>query len=345
MTVARYHGRLSRREKEAAIVSFRDHADVLVTTEAAGEGRNLQFCHAMVNFDLPWNPMKIEQRLGRIHRIGQRHDVEVTNLLCKGTIEERVMGVLESKINLFELVVGELDMILGRVDDELRPFRAHVLFTPALRLPVGVRRGSRIIPLSLTWLLGAASFADLRCPHCGVSELLVAGRQRLGCRSCLPLPASPPPAPAPPVGRPSSVTSAPPPPPSSAAAAAPPGPPAKAAEPASPASGERAACVRPAHRTGHQVRPSSGWRPRVGAPGGAVTWRPSVGAWPMSSGQRSASASAGPERARASPPIRPWPRPFASTGRAARPGRWASPSRLRSSTSRRSPSRGPGLSW
>ena len=130
MTVARYHGRLSRREKEAAIVSFRDHADVLVTTEAAGEGRNLQFCHAMVNFDLPWNPMKIEQRLGRIHRIGQRHDVEVTNLLCKGTIEERVMGVLESKINLFELVVGELDMILGRVDDNLDfeslVFAAHV---------------------------------------------------------------------------------------------------------------------------------------------------------------------------------------------------------------------------
>ncbi|MCA1656662.1 MAG: DEAD/DEAH box helicase, partial [Actinobacteria bacterium] len=128
--VASYHGGLSRREKEAAIQSFRDEAEVLVTTEAAGEGRNLQFCHAMVNFDLPWNPMQIEQRLGRIHRIGQDHDVELTNLVARGTIEDRILGVLETKINLFELVVGELDMILGRVDDDLDfesfVFAAHV---------------------------------------------------------------------------------------------------------------------------------------------------------------------------------------------------------------------------
>lgn len=105
-TVARYHGSLGRREKEGAIASFREEADVLLTTESAGEGRNLQFCHAMANFDLPWNPMQIEQRMGRIHRIGQDHDVEVTNLVSRGTIEERVLGVLEAKINLFELVVG-----------------------------------------------------------------------------------------------------------------------------------------------------------------------------------------------------------------------------------------------
>ena len=130
MAVARYHGSLGRRAKEAAISSFREEAQVLLTTEAAGEGRNLQFCHVMVNFDLPWNPMRIEQRLGRIHRIGQTHDVEVTNLVSKGTIEDRVLGVLEAKINLFELVVGELDMILGRVDDDLDfesfVFDAHV---------------------------------------------------------------------------------------------------------------------------------------------------------------------------------------------------------------------------
>jgi len=128
--VATYHGGLSRREKEAAIQSFRDDAEVLVSTESGGEGRNLQFCHAMVNFDLPWNPMQIEQRLGRIHRIGQEHDVELTNLVARGTIEDRILGVLEAKINLFELVVGELDMILGRVDDDLDfesfVFAAHV---------------------------------------------------------------------------------------------------------------------------------------------------------------------------------------------------------------------------
>ena len=92
---------------------------MLVTTEAAGEGRNLQFCHVMVNYDLPWNPMQIEQRLGRLHRIGQSHDVELTNLVTAGTIDDHLLRVLETKINLFELVVGELDMILGRISDEL----------------------------------------------------------------------------------------------------------------------------------------------------------------------------------------------------------------------------------
>lgn len=116
--VARYHGGLARSAKDSAVRRFAADAPVLVSTEAAGEGRNLQFCHAMVNMDLPWNPMQIEQRIGRLHRIGQQHDVVVTNVLGAGTIEERVLDVLESKINLFELVVGELDMILGRVEED-----------------------------------------------------------------------------------------------------------------------------------------------------------------------------------------------------------------------------------
>ena len=113
-----YHGSLPRADKERAIAAFRDEAPVLLSTESAGEGRNLQFCHVMVNMDLPWNPMQIEQRLGRLHRVGQEHDVLLTNLVASGTIEEQVLRVLEGKINLFELVVGELDMILGRVDDD-----------------------------------------------------------------------------------------------------------------------------------------------------------------------------------------------------------------------------------
>src|SRR5208283_2371775 len=113
-----YHGSLPRAEKERAIATFRDDAPVLLSTESAGEGRNLQFCHVMMNMDLPWNPMQIEQRLGRLHRVGQDHDVLLTNLVARGTIEEQVLRVLEAKINLFELVVGELDMILGRVADD-----------------------------------------------------------------------------------------------------------------------------------------------------------------------------------------------------------------------------------
>ena len=118
LPAAVYHGSLSRREKDAAIAAFRGDLPVLLTTEAAGEGRNLQFCHVMINYDLPWNPMQIEQRLGRIHRIGQEHDVLLTNLVTRDTVEDHILRVLETKVNLFELVIGELDMILGRIDDD-----------------------------------------------------------------------------------------------------------------------------------------------------------------------------------------------------------------------------------
>lgn len=113
-----YHGGLTRTEKDAAIRRFEREVPLLLTTEAAGEGRNLQFCRVMVNFDLPWNPMQIEQRLGRIHRIGQEREVLLTNLVGRGTVEDRILNVLETKINLFELVVGELDMILGRIEED-----------------------------------------------------------------------------------------------------------------------------------------------------------------------------------------------------------------------------------
>ena len=119
LEAASYHGSLARAQKDAAIAAFAGSIPILLSTEAAGEGRNLQFCHTMINFDLPWNPMRIEQRLGRIHRIGQQHDVVLTNLVARGTLEERLLAVLQAKINLFELVVGELDMILGRVQDDL----------------------------------------------------------------------------------------------------------------------------------------------------------------------------------------------------------------------------------
>ena len=112
-----FSGELSRAEKDAAIARFRDHARVLLSTGAGGEGRNLQFADTIVNFDLPWNPMRIEQRVGRVHRIGQNHDVFVFNYCQKGTVEEQILRVLHDKINMFELVVGEMDAILGTLDD------------------------------------------------------------------------------------------------------------------------------------------------------------------------------------------------------------------------------------
>ena len=118
LSVVDFHGSMSRAQKEQSIAGFREGAKVLVSTESGGEGRNLQFCHTMVNFDIPWNPMRIEQRIGRIHRIGQQHEVSIYNLAAKGTLEEHILHILDAKVNLFQLVIGELDMILGSLDEK-----------------------------------------------------------------------------------------------------------------------------------------------------------------------------------------------------------------------------------
>lgn len=111
-----YYGGLSAAEKDARIEEFRTHAQVLISTEAGGEGRNLQFCRTLVNYDLPWNPMRVEQRIGRIHRLGQVDDVFVMNIVTEGTIEAYILYLLDRKIRMFDKVVGELDSILASLD-------------------------------------------------------------------------------------------------------------------------------------------------------------------------------------------------------------------------------------
>lgn len=111
-----YRGGMNRGKKDWMMDLFERRAQVLVATEAGGEGINLQFCHHMINFDLPWNPMRVEQRIGRVHRLGQLHDVKIYNLSTVGTIEEHILSLLHEKINMFEMVIGGLDMILEKFD-------------------------------------------------------------------------------------------------------------------------------------------------------------------------------------------------------------------------------------
>ncbi|WP_419655708.1 ATP-dependent RNA helicase [Desulfosarcina variabilis str. Montpellier] len=113
-----FHGQMKNAEKDAQIEQFKAQSDILVTTEIGGEGRNLQFCHQMINYDLPWNPMKIEQRIGRIHRIGQEKEVRIFNLCAANSIEDYILEILDRKINMFEMVIGEIEMVLGRVRGE-----------------------------------------------------------------------------------------------------------------------------------------------------------------------------------------------------------------------------------
>jgi len=109
-----YWGALTTPERDKRIRAFHDdERSVLIATRAGSEGRNLQICNVLVNYDLPWNPMVIEQRIGRVHRIGQTREVHIVNLAAAGTIESYILQLLDKKIKLFELVVGELDLILG----------------------------------------------------------------------------------------------------------------------------------------------------------------------------------------------------------------------------------------
>lgn len=116
ITSVPFRGGFKRGKKDWMRELFQKNAQVLIATEAGGEGINLQFCNHIINFDLPWNPMRLEQRIGRVHRLGQEKDVYIYNFAIKDTVEEHILKLLYEKIHLFEKVIGDLDDILTKLD-------------------------------------------------------------------------------------------------------------------------------------------------------------------------------------------------------------------------------------
>lgn len=111
-------GIASSDRRKALVDYFRDQGKIMIATEAAAEGINLQFCSMLVNYDLPWNPQRVEQRIGRIHRFGQKFDVVVANFANKGNIaEQRILELLTDKFKLFSNVFGASDEVLGAIED------------------------------------------------------------------------------------------------------------------------------------------------------------------------------------------------------------------------------------
>lgn len=115
------NGSMNMQQRAKAQDDFSKNKQIMISTEAGGEGLNLQFCHIVINYDLPWNPMRIEQRIGRIDRIGQKFSVQAFNLALTETVESRVLQVLESKLNviLSDLGVDKLSDVLDSSDAEL----------------------------------------------------------------------------------------------------------------------------------------------------------------------------------------------------------------------------------
>ncbi|MBF6593586.1 MAG: DEAD/DEAH box helicase [Thermaceae bacterium] len=103
--------------RSALVDEFRERAEIMIATEAGSEGINLQFCSLVINYDLPWNPQRIEQRIGRCHRYGQKHDVVVVNFVNRANqADQRVFELLEHKFKLFDGVFGSSDDVLGAIE-------------------------------------------------------------------------------------------------------------------------------------------------------------------------------------------------------------------------------------
>ena len=127
--VATIHGGMGWEDREEQVERFRDRdgARFLIATDAAGEGINLQFCRLMVNYDIPWNPARLEQRMGRIHRYGQKHDVRIVNLISTKTREGRVLKVLLERLESIreELSSDKVFDVIGRLFEN-RSLREHM---------------------------------------------------------------------------------------------------------------------------------------------------------------------------------------------------------------------------
>ncbi|SDF96628.1 DEAD/DEAH box helicase [Halorientalis regularis] len=120
------NGDLSSKQKAQKVADFEAEGGVMVATDSISEGRNMQFCNVLVNYDLPWNPMKVEQRIGRVDRIGQNREVHVFNMALEDTVEEHVLDKLYGKIDLFNQSIGGLRDILSRMEQSGSDFEQEV---------------------------------------------------------------------------------------------------------------------------------------------------------------------------------------------------------------------------
>lgn len=138
------NGSMNMDERNAALKEFREETSIFISTDAGGEGLNLQFCSIIINYDLPWNPMKIEQRCGRVDRIGQNQDVHIYNFIIEDTIENRVREILENKLAVILAEMG-VDKFSDVLDSEI----AEWAFTKAYMGSIGKKNPDEVSMYSI----------------------------------------------------------------------------------------------------------------------------------------------------------------------------------------------------
>ena len=143
-SVATLNGGMDLDARSKAQKAFSQDVRVLISTDAGGEGLNLQFCHVIVNFDMPWNPMRIEQRIGRVDRIGQRHVVRAINFVLEDTVEHRVRQVLEEKLEVIAQQFG-VDKASDVMDSAEAEPLFEELFVHGLQNPASIEQECDVV--------------------------------------------------------------------------------------------------------------------------------------------------------------------------------------------------------
>ena len=149
--------------RSALVDYFREEGSIMIATEAGAEGINLQFCALVVNYDLPWNPQRIEQRIGRCHRYGQKHDVVVVNFLNKkNEADLRVFQLLDEKFKLFTGVFGSSDEVLGAIESGVDFEKRIAAIYQNCRKPTEIRTAFDQLQLELNFEISAAMTSTRR---------------------------------------------------------------------------------------------------------------------------------------------------------------------------------------
>ncbi|CAI3202755.1 DEAD/DEAH box helicase [Clostridium neonatale] len=138
------NGSMSIEERNEVLKEFKIETDILISTDAGGEGLNLQFSNVVINYDLPWNPMKIEQRIGRVDRIGQKQDVLIFNFVIKDTIENRVKNVLEDKLGVILSETG-IDKMSDVLDNEMAELDFTDVYIKSIRTPKNIEHNVKML--------------------------------------------------------------------------------------------------------------------------------------------------------------------------------------------------------
>ena len=138
-TVSILNGQMSIEDRNLALQEFREKTNIFISTDAGGEGLNLQFSNIVINYDLPWNPMKIEQRCGRVDRIGQKRDVEIYNFIIEDTVENRVRQVLEEKLSVILEEMG-VDKYSDVLDSEVAEVDYTDVYMHSIAKPYNIEK-------------------------------------------------------------------------------------------------------------------------------------------------------------------------------------------------------------